>query len=136
MKRPSFFPFILLALTLILVTAFVFSASPKTSVQKTNKSSVSTVSDEQYQTALTAVLKKFVSVYDAAASDTEKTQAVQNTLNSLLSMRVPAEEKDLHLELALALQKMKQGFATNPQDILEGYASIKELISQTSWLHI
>lgn len=136
MRRYSFFPFILLALTLVLVTTFVFLASPKQNNQKTIRSEESVVSEERYQQALKAVLKKFVSVYDAATSDADRSQIVESTLNALLSMRVPANEKDLHLELAITLQKMKQGFGTNPQAVLDGYAQIKELFSQTSWLNL
>lgn len=136
MKHLSFFPFIILALTLILVSGFVFLSSPKNALQKNASSQVSLVSDAQYQDALTSVLKKFVNLYDSATSDTVRAEIVQNTLNALLSMRVPAAFKDLHLELAIALQKMKQGFASNPQDISDGYIQVKALISQTSWLRL
>ncbi|MCX6714611.1 MAG: hypothetical protein NTX72_02260 [Candidatus Uhrbacteria bacterium] len=135
MKRPSFFPLIILALTLILVTGFVFSSSPKQTERKIG-SEVPVVSEEQYQSALTVVLKKFVTSYDTASDDTARAHVVDQTLATLLSMRVPSSEKDLHLALAIALQKMKQGFVSNPQDVSDGYAQIKTEISQTSWLHV
>jgi len=136
MKQVSFFPFILLALTLILVTCFVFLTPPKQMNNVNPPLRTTIVSEEQYQDALEAVLKKFFSVYDSAASDTARAETVQNTLNSLLSMRVPVAFKDMHLELAIALQKMKQGFISNPQDVTDGYARLKELVSQSSWLQL
>jgi hypothetical protein len=136
MKQVSFFPYILLALTLVLVTCFVFLTPPKQTENTNTLPKVVVVSEGQYQDALEAVLKKFFSVYDSAASDTARIEIVQNTLNSLLSMRVPVSFKDMHLELAIALQKMKQGFISNPQDVTDGYARLKELISQSSWLRL
>lgn len=136
MKHTSFFPFIVLALTLILVSGFVFLSSPKHAQQNSASSQVSLVSDAEYQQALTTVLKRFFSVYDSATSDSARAESVQGTLNSVLSMRVPASFKDLHLELAIALQKMKQGFSSNPQDVTDGYKQIKTLILQTSWLRV
>lgn len=134
MKRVSFFPLILLALTLILVYLFVFFSAPKQ--VKTTQTQVSAVSEGHYQEALASVLKKFFSVYDSATSDTVRAESVQTALNALLNMRVPASDKELHLELAIILQKMKQGITANPQDVSDGYSEIKDLISQTSWLHL
>ncbi len=132
MKHASFFPFIVLALTLVLVGGFVFLSSEKqaTHVQ------TSVVSDTPYEDGLTIVLKRFFSVYDSATSDTAREQIVQSTLNALLSMRVPVKEKDLHLGLAISLQKIKQGLVSNPQDVSDGYAELKDFVSQTSWLHL
>lgn len=132
----SFFPLIVLALTLILVSSFVFLSSPKQTEQKRVSLQTSVITETQYQEALSAVLKKFFTVYDSATTDVVRAETVQNTLNALLSMRVPAGFKDLHLELAIAFQKMKQGFVSNPQDVTEGYEQVKTLSSQTSWLHL
>lgn len=136
MKHPSFFPYLILALTLILVAGFVFTASPKSAKQANTSVEPPSVSDEQYQAALRIVLNKFTASFDAAAEDSVRASVTDQTLSTLLSMRVPAEEKDLHLSLAIALQKIKQGFVSNPQDMTDGYAQIKVLILQTSWLHL
>lgn len=136
MKHVPFFPLLVFALTLILVTVFVFSVSPKYGEQKPAVSETVPVSEEQYQAALTAVLKKFITSYDAASDDSVRAHLVDQTLATLLSMRVPAAFKDLHLELAISLQKMKQGFVSNPQDVTDGYTQIKTSVSQTSWLHL
>lgn len=136
MKHAPFFPLLILALTLVLVTVFVFSASPKYREQKTIVSETLPVSEEQYQAALTAVLKKFITSYDTASEDSVRARVVDQALATLLSMRVPAAFKDLHLELAISLQKMKQGFISNPQDVTDGYMQIKTNVSQTSWLRL
>ncbi|OGL62542.1 hypothetical protein A3C09_00145 [Candidatus Uhrbacteria bacterium RIFCSPHIGHO2_02_FULL_47_44] len=133
MKHPSFFSFIILALTLILVTGFVFSSAPKKTTVQTESSAVS---EKQYQTALAVVLQKFVTSYDATTDDSVRAQVTDQTLGTLLSMRVPAAHKDFHLSLAITLQKIKQGFVSNPQDVLEAYTQMKAFISQTSWLNI
>lgn len=136
MKHVSFFPFLVLALTLILVTGFVFSASPKSVEQKGIVTQTPPVSDEQYQEALRLVLKKFITSFDATEDVSVRTQLTEQTLGTLLTMRVPGQEKELHLALAIALQKMKQGFGANPQDVMDGYTQIKQLISQTNWLSL
>lgn len=136
MKHASFFPFLVLALTLILVTGFVFSASPKSVEKKGVVTQTPSVSDEQYQEALKLVLKKFITSFDATEDVSVRAQLTEQTLGTLLTMRVPGQEKELHLTLAIALQKMKQGFAGNPQDVMDGYTQIKQLISQTNWLSL
>jgi hypothetical protein len=136
MKHTSFFPFLVLALTLILVTGFVFSASPKLAGQKDVVIQTPPVSDKQYQEALKIVLKKFVTAFDATQDLSVRAQLTDQTLSTLLTMRVPVQEKDLHLTLAIFLQKMKQGFVANPQDVMEGYMQIKQIISQTNWLSL
>lgn len=136
MKHASFFPFLVLALTLILVTGFVFSASPKSVEQKGVTTQTPPVSDEQYQEALKLVLKKFTTSFDATEDVSVRAQLTEQTLSTLLTMRVPGQEKEFHLTLAIALQKMKQGFAGNPQDVMDGYAQIKQLISQMNRLSL
>lgn len=136
MKHASFFPYIILALTLMLVAGFVFTASPKSTRQSSPLAETEQISDVHYQAALQTVLKKFTTAFDVAVDESLRASVTDQTLSTLLSMRVPAEERELHLALAIALQKIKQGFISNPQDVTDGYTQINALISQTSWLHL
>ncbi len=136
MRRPSFFPLLVLALTLTLVTMFIFVVSPTSIVQKKIVTQDRTITDTRYQTALAIVLKKFLTSYAAAPDDATRSGIAEETLNTLLSMRVPAGEKDLHLELAISLQKIKQGLSANPQDAADGFVEMQTIISQTTWLHL
>ena len=133
MKQKNFFPWIVFFLTLVLMGLFIF-----TFTQKVNNTSLQNrgLTDAQYHSALQTVLKKFFVSYREAPDQASRAVVVEQTLAALLSMRVPAKEKEIHLDLAIQLAKMKQGFLSNPQDIDEGFVSIQHIVSQTSWLHL
>ncbi len=135
MKHVSFFPLLVLSLTLVLVTGYVFFSSPNSSSPKSGVGQI-VLSVDDYEDALRTVLAQFRSTYDAAPDDAQKVARIEHAMNALLSMRVPNEQKELHLGLALALQKMKQGYGANPQDITDGYNEVNRLISETDWLRL
>lgn len=136
MKHTSFFPYIVLALTLMLVSAFLFFSFSNLLQSGSIDARSSAVSDAHYQSVLTRVLRDFFTSYRTATNDATREQIADQTLGMLLSMRVPSSKKDLHLELAIALQKIKQGFVSNPQDVTDGYAQLQDTVFQTSWIHL
>jgi len=134
MKQVSAFPFVLGALTLILITVFVF-VSPPEPVQVVPEAQETAIqSMTSYQQAMRIVFDAYLSEYQKAMPDTERQKLIEQTLNQLLRMRVPPMYKDLHLDLVLILQKMKTGIQNNPQDVLDGHVEIQQKLATVSWM--
>lgn len=132
MKRISLFPFVILLLTSTLIGGFFFAASHGLLVS-TQESSAPDIST--YRSSLASLVQKFVNAYDSSSDESARTQIVEQAMADLLSMRVPASERQIHLDVAVALQKIKQGFARNRDDDSDGYAELKQLINKTPWLY-
>ena len=134
MHKRSWFPYITFLLSLILVGLIIFSFVSKSSTEKT-VSATPTVSESEYQSELQKHVSIFSPAYAAATSDADRTAAVQTMMNSLLSMHVPADDKDLHLELALSLQSMKDALASG-KDASDGFTRFKTAVTSATWLHL
>lgn len=134
--KRSWFPFAVLFLSLVL-GVFVFFSFYTKQTQTISQTQPTRISDVTYQHELTSNVTSFLDAYPKAIDDSARYNLVQTMLNQLLRMRVPAQEKDLHLELALSLQQMKEGlYNHSPQDVADGFARFKDAVSQTSWLHL
>ncbi|MEK7452533.1 MAG: hypothetical protein AAB664_04285 [Patescibacteria group bacterium] len=134
--KRSWFPFVVVFLTIVLFGFFYVSYRSKSLSIKNAPATVSSISDELYKKNISIYIKSFFDKYPSAKDDAERTMLVQELFNQLLHMRVPMQEKDLHLELALSLQQMKDGLANHSQDLPEGFARLKDAVTQTSWLHL
>ena len=133
-KRPWFL--VLVFLLSLALGMFIYS-SYSAKVQQTKPSaSTPAISDEAYQQELNGTVKTFLTAYTAAADDSAKSTLVQTLLNQLLHMRVPAQEKDLHLELALSLQQMKEGLQNHSQDATDGLTRFREAVTKTPWMKL
>ena len=133
--KHNWFPGITLLLSLVLVGLIIFSMMTKApSVQKSTQTGP-TVSESAYQTDMQKTVQTFLTSFSGATSDTERTAAVQSALDALLRMRVPADDKDLHLELAISLQNMKERLAAG-KDASDGLAQFKTAAASSSWLHL
>lgn len=138
LHKRSWFPFVVFFLTLVLIALVVSSFTGKGQLEKRGQGAppITMISDITYQRELSGNVKTFLNAYATATDDASRSALVQTMLNQLLHMRVPAQEKDLHLELALSLQQMKEGLANHSQDASEGFARLNDAVSQTSWLHL
>ena len=106
--RRSLFPLLLALLTLVLVI-FMFYAFTGRSLKRSNVvGEPSPVSAQQYQTELHELTSTFVEQYEGEANDLARLVLVETTLQKLLSLRVPTEQKDRHLALAVELNQMQQ----------------------------
>jgi hypothetical protein len=119
MQHRNWFPFILIGLTLLLALGIFAYQGPR--VQETGSfapaDTETVVSTEQYRED---VLNLFAQYADAG----EYTRMYQE----LLVLSVPAGYQVLHLELAIAFDKLQSG------DIAEGEARIEALRSAYPWL--
>lgn len=106
-KHHSFFPFVLAILTFGLLVFMYFSFTSIKVETKSVQQEVVPVSSQEYQTELEKINDEFVVSYETAETEMAKLVLVEKTLSKLLSLRVPAEFKDKHLELAVLLNQIQ-----------------------------
>ena len=133
--KHNWFPGVTLLLSLILVALIIFSMMTATPAVKKTVETVPAVSESAYQAEMQKTVQTFLTSFSGATSDTERTAAVQSALDALLRMRVPADDKDLHLELAISLQNMKERLVAG-KDASDGLAQFKTSAASSSWLHL
>ncbi len=127
--RHSFFPVVIALLTLILLV-FMFLTFRKNSTSSIGHGqTVSPVSEQEYQTSLHTLMKKFTDGFPALNSQSARLSSVEGTLTSLLAFRVPFSQKDLHLSLAVQLNQMKDALHAN--DLTNVKASFEEIVKLT-----
>jgi hypothetical protein len=131
------FPLIVILLSMALIV-FMFFAFTDNGQQeaKTNFEQTIAVTDKGYQKELTSVIKDFYSSQETSESDLEILISVEQTLSTLLSMKVPAEQKSLHLELALSLNMMQSGLKSEERNGDEGFERFKKTVSRFSWIEL
>ncbi len=107
-KRHSFFPLVLALLTLGLIVFMFYAFTGKQSVSVRQTSEVPPVSSQEYEKELSTLTKSFVEQYPQKEDELSRLVLVEQTLQSLLSLRVPVEAKEMHLNLAVELNQMQQ----------------------------
>ncbi|MBI4256481.1 hypothetical protein HY626_00300 [Candidatus Uhrbacteria bacterium] len=133
--RHSWFPFIVILLSLALGGLIYWSAQG----QSSSPSLISLQEDQPldadaYRFDLAEIIQTFEKQMAAAEDDAQKLQIVRSALTSQLALRVPAEFKDLHLALAVALSEMEHTLQTDGQGIDESLARLQELKQAYPWL--
>lgn len=106
--RHSFFPLVLGLLTLGLIVLMFYAFAGRRPSEATPPVQLNPVSTEEYEKSLQTLMSSFVVAYDESADDLSRLVLVEQTLTNLLALRVPAEEKQTHLELAVGLNQMQQ----------------------------
>lgn len=102
------FPIIITLLSLGLVVFMYYAFSFKTEKPITSTNSVIAVTSEDYQKEAQEIILSFDNKMALTEDSLAKLVAVEETLNTLLALHVPNEFQGVHLELALALNSMKE----------------------------
>ncbi len=133
--RHSFFPLIVIALSLALAGLIYWSvqhessAGPGITVQE-----VEPVDPEEYRAALKDIVKTFTERLASSSDDLDKLLATQTALAGILELRVPVEFKDLHLSLAVAFSDIEKSLQSEDRNIDAALTRIDELTQTYSWL--
>ena len=98
------------------------------------ESAVAPVSEQEYQSNLHALTKKFVEGYAQTEDQAKRLVLTQQTLSSLLTMRVPAAFKELHLELAVHMNQLKDALQTNGAGVKESFDQFVQTTKTQPWL--
>lgn len=135
--RKNWFPAVVVGLSVLLLVfviwAYVYrNASQETIQQVSGQPAINT---DDYRQGVKSVLGNFWSEYSAASSVTDKLLLVERAEDSLLSFRVPAENRTLHLELAGSLELMRSGLAQDDNQKLEkGLSQLEAIFVNNVWL--
>lgn len=121
-SQRSWFPFILAGLTVLLTAAFLVAEQKAEQAGEDNNAETSTyiepaVTDDSYQSAVTAVLSTYATAKDAKAA-----------YDALIVLRVPPSMQALHFDLVVAFGKALGG------DDDEALARLAALKAQHPWL--
>ncbi len=129
----SLFPLVIILLSagLIVLMYFSFTDSSSTKIE-TNVQETTQVSSEDYKVGLTSTINKFLEDRSSAEDDLQRLLSAEQALNSLLSMKVPAEYQGLHLELALSLNMMQSGLRSEDHEDSEGFERFNKTVSRLS----
>lgn len=119
-EHKTWFPFILIGLTLaLLLVIAVFRAPSEVQEVSDSESAVEIieVSEDEYKASVVSILNNQVQSKDYS-----------NAYEALLNVLVPVTYKDLHLELTIAIAQLRDG------NIDEGQARLDLVQAQTDWL--
>ncbi len=125
--KNSRFPLLVLFLTLLLLGFMIFTFVKKDSTP--NESVTPVVSEKEYKTQMAMVVNNFLPSYLAATDDVGRRAVVDSTLTKLLEIRVPANQKDLHLELAISLNLILTQLSGTTDVAREGLERWKKAVS-------
>lgn len=122
-RHHSFFPLALALLTLGLIMFMYFSFTAAKDETKFVGQTIVPVSSQEYKNDLKKINDEFIASYEIAETDTTKLFLVEKTLGELLALRVPAEFKSTHLELAVLLNQMQTALRTqkNPKELFDSF---------------
>jgi hypothetical protein len=116
-RRKSLFPYLVIFLSLVLVLFMFYAFSfQKNRVIQTDDAVIA-VTTEDYKKEVKPVLDSFDQKISLAKDPLAQLVAVEESLNELLALRVPTEYQSVHLNLALALNAMKETLRTGDRNI-------------------
>lgn len=125
-KHPSFFPIVLIALTLGL-GAFMFSTVQQESASDVPDTVI--VNADDYRTAVrTAMAPVLVPDGKDRAGD------VTRAIDALLPLRVPTTDMKAHLELVGGLSQIREGLKGNAEALKAGQARLDTAVAAFPWV--
>jgi len=123
----SFFLPALALLTVGLVVFMFFSLTDSFKPPEFSQQVITPVSSQEYTNSIKTIGKKFVESYGIAENDIARLVLVEETLSELLALRVPAEFKEKHLELAVLLSQMQTELRSQ-KDTTESFNRFTEIL--------
>lgn len=127
--RTSFFPLILAFLTLALGLLMFYAFTGRSFTQTSSFKEASPISTQEYNKELSELMGPFVSEYLQKPDDMARLVLVEQTLQKLLSLRVPVEAKETHLSLAVELNQMTQALRDKSGEEQEAFARIQSYVA-------
>src|SRR3989338_2293396 len=129
--HPTFFPVMLALLTggLIYFMFFAFTSKPIV------LSAATTVVDEgAYRESVKNIVAPFLKSFSSAPNDMAKLVLTENVLNTLLNVTVPVIYKEIHLELAISLNQMRDGLRGANGSFEDGKVRFERIVGANPWL--
>ena len=93
-----------------------------------------TVNEDTYRADTKAVVRDYRAAYAKAGTDLERLLVTEKAIDALLALRVPADEKDFHLDLVVSLNLIRNGLRGEEGSLAQGQARFERLLATTPWL--
>jgi len=130
-RHPTFFPIILLFLTGGLVYFMFFSFTSK---PITLSPGMTVVDENAYRQSVKDIIISLFKSFGSAAGDMARLVLVENAANALLGVTVPASYKEMHFDLIVSLNQMREGLRGSKGQMEKGNAELARILSENPWL--
>lgn len=126
-RHHNWFPLVIagLTLTLFLLMFYSFTAWPQSLSPVTPESTP--VSTQEYQRDMKEAVERFINEYEQVDSDVARLVRVESMMNTLLNIRVPADEKERHLSLVITLNQLKQALRDETNEVSNVFESFRSM---------
>ncbi|KKR56120.1 hypothetical protein A2332_01130 [Candidatus Uhrbacteria bacterium RIFOXYB2_FULL_41_18] len=130
------FPIILIVLTILLIVFMVKTliSDVPSEVQESEDIPV-VVTSEGYQTSVSEILSSFSFAFGEAQTELEKGVLVDNALNDVLTLRVPSDFQQAHLDLVFGLNALRE-VLQGEGDLTSALERINLLSNTYPWMGI
>lgn len=138
-KHLAWFPFLLLALTIVLAATIVLvdrgrNAPPTVVVVDETLETEEVFPEEKRRAYYASVQKAAEPIFRAAETDEGDVVAVRRAREELLGMTVPGDERDAHIRLIAAANKLIDGLEGDAEAFADGQLRVKQLYDVLVWL--
>ena len=127
--RRSLFPFVIAGLTIGLAVLMYYAFTGRMTPRASVVSEPPPISVSEYTTNLKNSSEMFLKNYVEQSEVSVRLVLVDETLQTLLDMRVPAEYKNLHLSFVIELHNLQQALKGQGEDAQVVFAKIEDLLN-------
>jgi len=132
----TWFPFVLIFLTLALLVAMLFLFDTDSSNQTDLEVTEPQVTMADYKAGVAPIVDNLLLNIEQANDDLERVNILQQVQDQLLGVLVPADYRNAHLEIVIALNLMRQGYLLQDEEqITEGQARFEQILLSDHWLN-
>ena len=114
-RHHSLFPFVLAGLTLALIVFMFYAFTGTPVIIPTAVSEPTTISAQAYEQERTKIVSGFFENYAQQPDDLAKLVLSEAFLSDVLSLRVPADQKEEHLALVIELNTLMQSLRSRDE---------------------
>ncbi|OGL60620.1 hypothetical protein A3H10_03845 [Candidatus Uhrbacteria bacterium RIFCSPLOWO2_12_FULL_46_10] len=86
-----------------------------------------------YEKEIVPIVRSFAAEGSAGTTE-ERLTAIVKTRDALLSLTVPKEYTDLHLQLVIALSQLEGGYKGDADKLASGQKNLREIYDSNPWL--
>lgn len=138
-KHLAWFPFLLVALTIVLAVTIVLvdrgRNAPAPVVVVDEALEVEEAFPEEKRREYYADVRRAAEpIFRAAETDEGDVDAVRQAQSELLSMMVPGDERDAHIRLIAAANKLIEGLEGDAEALADGQLRVQNLYDELVWL--
>lgn len=124
--KHSFYPVVVASVTLALLLFMVYAIRPSAPASGTDPL--------LYQTHARTIVVTLVDDLAQTTEAIERLRTVESAFDEVLALTVPKEFQSLQLELAFALNLMKEGVLEDTRQYDKGYEALEALMASHAWL--